>query len=55
MELNALSPAFDSVHVLVHEAGSDNDVYGGGVGNDKRHMKQRFVEARSNERHAEKS
>ena len=55
MEFNALSPAFDSVHVLVLEAGSDNDVYSEGFSNDKRHMKQRVAEAGSNERHAEES
>ena len=55
MEFNALPPAYYSVHVLVHEAGSDNDVYGEEVGNDKRHMRQRVAEAGSNERHAGKS
>ena len=55
MEFYALSPAFDGIYVLVHEMGSDNDVYGGGVGSNKRHMKKRVVEAGSNERHAEKS
>ena len=55
MELNALSSAFDSVNVLVHETGSDNDVYGERFGNDKWQMKQRVAETGSNEHHAEKS
>ena len=55
MELNALSSAFDSVTVLVHETDSDHDVHGEGVGNHKRQMKQRVADAGSNERHAEKS
>ena len=55
MDFYALSASFDSVYEFVHEAGSDNDVYGEGVDTDKRHMKQRVAEAGSNERHAGKS
>ena len=36
MELNALSSAFDGVNASVHETGSDNDVYGEGVGKGKK-------------------
>ena len=55
MEFYAFSPAFDGIYVLVHETGSDNDFYGEGVANDKRHVKQRVAEASPKERHAEKS
>ena len=47
MKFNALSPTFDSVYVLVHETGSDDDIYGEGVSTHKWHMEQRVAEAGS--------
>ena len=55
MELHASSTSLDSVNVLVHETGSDNDVYGERVRNDERKMEHEVAEASSDEHHSENS
>ena len=55
MKFDALSPAFDGVHVLIHEACTDDHVYREGFGDDEGKVVQGITEAGSNEHHTVKS
>ena len=43
MKLNALYLALHGIKELVHESGSDYDVYGEGFGKDERRMEHRVA------------